>query len=52
MLHVRMHSQQITAGIVRNEAINIEFAANRKASSSRKIKGDLYKFKSGLERGA
>ena len=38
-------SQQTTAGIVRNEAINIEIAAN-------KIKGDLYKSKNGLERGA
>ena len=45
VLCMSMHSQQITAGIVRNEAINIEIAAN-------KIKGGLYKFKSGLERGA
>ena len=42
---VTHHTQQITAGIVRNEAINIEIAAN-------KIKGDLYKSKNGLERGA
>lgn len=42
---VTHHTQQITAGIVRNEAINIEIAAN-------KIKGDLYKYKIGLERGA
>ena len=42
---VTHHSQQITAGVVRNEAINSEIAAN-------KIKGDLYKSKNGLERGA